>query len=340
MQATPAGAFVSARFQAPFGAPWYTPTTAAVAPTLGTRFGEPWPVAGTQQAVSSATDRHYTGQRSFEASLGSLYHYGARWYSPVLGRFLSPDPIVPSPANPQALNRYSYVANNPLIHIDPSGYCKYAVDENDVETDQFDFEAGCTIADFEKIKDLKERRRWMRKFVEYWSKKGYDIEDWFNNVKGILRTFEDTGLGNNAWFDVVDAAILTAISEGMYRAENDGQFNDWAVDEAGELWEGFFRESFEDDPSDTVMRRWWGQAEQAATDVGMALADQRGLATPDAAAYLTYVVIGNVYRHFVSHPPPDPIGWATDPRRSSDFVYGSTMAIRAALQVGIIALTR
>ena len=118
---TAAGALAQARFHAPFGAPWYTPTTAGVASTLGTRFGEPWPVAGTQQAAPSATDRHYTGQRSFAASLGSLYHYQARWYSPVLGRFLSPDPIVPNPANPQALNRYSYVYNSPFGYTDPTG---------------------------------------------------------------------------------------------------------------------------------------------------------------------------------------------------------------------------
>lgn len=118
---TATGAFASARFQAPFGAPWYTPTAASMAPALGTRFGEPWPAAGTQQPAPAATDRHYTGQRSFEASLGSLYHYGARWYSPVLGRFLSPDPIVPNPTNPQHLNRYSYVLNNPFLYTDPSG---------------------------------------------------------------------------------------------------------------------------------------------------------------------------------------------------------------------------
>ena len=69
-----------------------------------------------------ATDRCYTGQRSFEASLGSLYHDQARWYSPVLGRFLSPDPIVPDPGNPQDLNRYAYSLNNPLRYTKPSGY--------------------------------------------------------------------------------------------------------------------------------------------------------------------------------------------------------------------------
>ncbi len=91
-----AGAWAGASFHAPFGAPWHA-------------------------AGSLSTDRRYTGQRSFERGLGSLYHYQARWYTPVLGRFLSPDPIAPDPVNPQDLNRYTYVRNNPLKYTDPSG---------------------------------------------------------------------------------------------------------------------------------------------------------------------------------------------------------------------------
>jgi RHS repeat-associated protein len=51
-----------------------------------------------------------------------LYTYGARWYQPSLGRFLQPDTVVPEPGNPQSLNRYTYVYNNPLRYIDPSGH--------------------------------------------------------------------------------------------------------------------------------------------------------------------------------------------------------------------------
>ncbi len=40
----------------------------------------------------------------------------------VIGRFLSADSIVPQPGNPQALNRYSYVGNNPLRYTDPDGH--------------------------------------------------------------------------------------------------------------------------------------------------------------------------------------------------------------------------
>jgi RHS repeat-associated protein len=51
-----------------------------------------------------------------------LYYYGARFYDPAIGRFISADTIVPGPYNPQALNRYSYVLNSPLIYIDPTGH--------------------------------------------------------------------------------------------------------------------------------------------------------------------------------------------------------------------------
>jgi len=67
------------------------------------------------------TDFTFTGQRA-EAGIG-LMDYRARFYDPVLGRFIQPDTIVPEAGNPQALNRYSYVLGNPLRYTDPSGYC-------------------------------------------------------------------------------------------------------------------------------------------------------------------------------------------------------------------------
>jgi hypothetical protein len=42
--------------------------------------------------------------------------------SPYINHFLQPDSIIPSLYNPQALNRFSYVLNNPLRYSDPSGH--------------------------------------------------------------------------------------------------------------------------------------------------------------------------------------------------------------------------
>ena len=51
-----------------------------------------------------------------------LYFFGARYYNPVIGRFITPDTIVPRPDNPQEFNRYNYALNNPVNRIDPSGH--------------------------------------------------------------------------------------------------------------------------------------------------------------------------------------------------------------------------
>ena len=45
-----------------------------------------------------------------------------RIYDPILGRFLQADPLIQDLGNPQSLNRYTYVFNNPLAYTDPSGY--------------------------------------------------------------------------------------------------------------------------------------------------------------------------------------------------------------------------
>ncbi|MBN1922452.1 MAG: hypothetical protein JW892_14490 [Anaerolineae bacterium] len=50
-----------------------------------------------------------------------------------MGRFLQADTIVPNPANPQSLNRYSYTLGNPLRYTDPSGHreCGEFCDDNE-----------------------------------------------------------------------------------------------------------------------------------------------------------------------------------------------------------------
>jgi RHS repeat-associated protein len=79
------------------------------------------PTAAEWQQIQAATSRGYTDHEHLD-NLG-LIHMNGRVYDPVLGRFLSPDPIVQSPHDTQGLNRYAYVRNNPLRFTDPTGYC-------------------------------------------------------------------------------------------------------------------------------------------------------------------------------------------------------------------------
>jgi RHS repeat-associated protein len=66
--------------------------------------------------------RHFTGkQHDIESSLD---YFGARYYNSAEGRFTSADPkpgILKLLQNPQDLDLYSYVVNNPLSNIDPDG---------------------------------------------------------------------------------------------------------------------------------------------------------------------------------------------------------------------------
>jgi RHS repeat-associated protein len=73
------------------------------------------------------TEHHFTGkERDTESGLD---YFGARYYSSSIGRFMSPDwsvKVEPVPYskldNPQSLNLYSYVFNNPLSNVDPDGH--------------------------------------------------------------------------------------------------------------------------------------------------------------------------------------------------------------------------
>jgi RHS repeat-associated protein len=77
---------------------------------------------------------HFTGKER-DGESGNDY-FGARYYASSMGRFTSPDPsglVYADPTNPQGLNLYNYVLNNPLINVDPNGLdCLYAQDSGSV----------------------------------------------------------------------------------------------------------------------------------------------------------------------------------------------------------------
>jgi RHS repeat-associated protein len=83
---------------------------------------------GLQIAGASGTTHKFTGkERDSESGLDM---FGARYYGSSLGRFMTPDWAAKPTAvpyahygNPQSLNLYSYVQNNPTTTGDPDGHC-------------------------------------------------------------------------------------------------------------------------------------------------------------------------------------------------------------------------
>ncbi len=74
------------------------------------------------------TEHIFTGKER-DAESGNDY-FEARYYSSAMGRFMSPDwsakeePVPYAKLdNPQTLNLYSYVQNNPLTRVDADGHC-------------------------------------------------------------------------------------------------------------------------------------------------------------------------------------------------------------------------
>jgi RHS repeat-associated protein len=78
------------------------------------------PFGASLEGASSESGRFtYTGKE--EDTGTGLYYYCARYYDAGIGQFVQADPLVSNLYNPQALNRYTYVLNNPYKYTDPDG---------------------------------------------------------------------------------------------------------------------------------------------------------------------------------------------------------------------------
>ncbi len=136
------------------------------------------------------TTYRFTGQR-FGPGGGGLYDYGARWYDSTIGRFIQADSIVPNLANPQSLNRYSYVRNNPLRLVDPSGMAECA--------------AGDTAC-------------WQNEWE--WKNRWYEAHGWFAEGNGWTRRgdpkMQDAGIAR----DVLGEADIHLSGTGRWTADS------------------------------------------------------------------------------------------------------------------------
>ncbi|MCL4506710.1 MAG: hypothetical protein M1434_11110 [Chloroflexi bacterium] len=152
---------------------------------------------------SMPTDLRFTSQEE-QAGIG-LYNYGARFYDPQIGRFLSADSIVPRPGDPQSLNRYSYVRNSPLVRIDSSGHA--------------DCSAGDTAC---WTSEWMWKNRWFEAHGKFWDGGGWNKQDNANfRDWDILRdTLGEVGiLGTNGSADWLFDE-LTTVAQGVVALMN------------------------------------------------------------------------------------------------------------------------
>lgn len=86
----------------------------------GQRRNADWTASTT--AINSSHERGFTNHEHYD--LFAMIDMNGRVYDAVLGRFLQADPYIQDATDLQALNRYSYMDNNPLSGTDPTGYKK------------------------------------------------------------------------------------------------------------------------------------------------------------------------------------------------------------------------
>jgi RHS repeat-associated protein len=174
---------------------------------------DPWGKVRTG-TLTSTTTLNYTGQK-LDAT--GLLFYNARYYDPNIAKFISPDSIVPDDKKPTNFNRYSYVLNNPLRYVDPSGYCAKKEggagardDENDkdcwAEYDAAKAANGGTLPagiDDLNLETLQKLTKWLSRGIQIgatakasWSKRIVDIMiEALTRVENYLGKLFDSVMG-------------------------------------------------------------------------------------------------------------------------------------------------
>ena len=106
----------------------------------------------------------YTGHVTDAAS--KLTYMQQRYYDPMVGRFLSVDPMASDTITGWNFNRYNYAANNPHKFKDPDGRARTCVDgvcKLTADTHDPSRSSGATIVVDSTTRDAAERTKWKAK---------------------------------------------------------------------------------------------------------------------------------------------------------------------------------
>ena len=156
---------------------------------------------------------------------------------------------------------------------------------------------SCTIADFQAM-SIPERTRFATAFDRLYGRR-LTTGGRFANVGGVLRFFDDDGLGGQGtWVSWVDASILHGFERGA--AMQLGRPGGSQGNPGADAWERYFshQQSTSGDSGDTS-DRLWSEAEQASTRNGYGVANDQGTGPgiPEAA----FAGGGEIYRWGLRH---------------------------------------
>ena len=158
----------------------------------------------------------YTGK---EKDITGLYYFGARYYDPTIGRFITKDPIKGNSMNPQTLNPYVYCLNNPMKYIDPDG--EWYIGPHDLLPDG-DVEVDPTTWDTFYDPELRQ------KYYDEWAKKNSDSsgrkhkskKSWWDRLKDSFYFTGDYEVSEIQWcfgYGCIGFDVLTNKKTGETR---------------------------------------------------------------------------------------------------------------------------
>ncbi|MFE6799894.1 RHS repeat-associated core domain-containing protein [Paenibacillus chitinolyticus] len=156
---------------------------------------------------------HFRYSGEYWDNTTKLQYLRARWYDPNLGRFINEDTYEGQLDNPLSLNLYTYVSNNPLTRIDPSGHSFINLDMSNERMQSLIVEARISAKN-------NGNRRW-------------EIRSSLGSIyKGILGD-----KNNNQFIFLFDVATM----QSPYQELNNLDDAVWAGEELIGIWDGYKR---------------------------------------------------------------------------------------------------
>ncbi len=201
------------------------------------------------QFADDATEHHFTGKELDQES-GNDYFF-ARYYNSSMGRFLSPDwSASPEPVpyanldNPQSLNLYAYVMNNPLSRADADGHFWQ-------ELKNFLFDR---THQWKNDAEMVEYRRGILR-IHANNQAGVD---WANSLKPNEVNFAYKYITNESFREKVDAVLQPAVTvAGAVKDFPTSETNNWSANfkSEGEA-RAFARSKLGDNPVEVEPGKW------------------------------------------------------------------------------------